>query len=142
MKHLSILVVLSLIVLALAVACTSSDEAEQRLNEGLEAAEAGRLEEAVALFTEAIELEPNDVNLSARAYLNRAAAYGDLGRFGDAVDDAATAIELEPDDVNQLAKAHAVRATATAAMGRGDHGEADFARACELGLIEACDLGP
>ena len=57
--------VIGVVFLVIAVACNSSDEAEQRFNEGLDADEAGRLEEAVALYAEAIQLNPGDAHYSA-----------------------------------------------------------------------------
>ena len=109
-------------------------EAEQRYNDGIDADEAGRLEEAVTLYTEAIELDPN----LAEAYINRSVDYFNLGRLEEALDDATRAIELEPSDVSVLASAYGMRALARAALGRSDEAEADFANACELGLQEAC----
>lgn len=65
---------------ALATCCgafgdSDSTESEQRFNEGIDAQEAGRLEEAVTLYTEAIELDPE----LTEAYGNRSLAYLDLG---------------------------------------------------------------
>ena len=98
-------------------------------------------DEALALYTEAIELEPSDVNVLASAYANRSLALGELGRLDEALDDSMRAIELEPTDVNVLPKAYAVRALAQAALGRTAEAEADLAEAIELGLMEACDFG-
>ena len=118
---------------ALAEGCgASSDggltEAQQRNNDGVEADEAGRPEAAVALFTEAIELDPALVE----AYVNRALALVALGRFDEALDDATNAIELEPGDVNLLARAYAIRSGTLGALGRFDESLDDATKAIEL----------
>jgi len=115
------------------VACGGLSQAEQRYNDGVDAHNAGRIEEAVALYTEAIELDPNLVN----AYVNRSAAYGALGRLDEALDDATKAIEWEPKD-DSLTQAYGNRANALTGLGRFEEAEADFAKACELGLAEVC----
>lgn len=125
-KHLSILAVLSLI--ALAVACNSGDEAEQRYNQGLELERAGRLQEAVALYARAIELEPAAVS----PYVSRSKALFLLGRFDDSVEDATKAIELEPNDLNLLADAYVARGAAYGSLGRFDDSVDDSTKAIEL----------
>lgn len=103
----------AVLVIAVGLACSGSlTEAEQRYNDGVDAREDGRLEEAVTLYTEAVELEPSDVTLLAQAYLGRSRAYFDLGRFEESLDDSTKAIELEPSDVNVLAQAYNHRSAA------------------------------
>ena len=128
----------AILVTVVVLACSGLTEAGQRYNDGVDAQEDGRLEEAVTLYTEAIELDPE----LAQAYVSRSAAYGDLGRFEEALDDATKAIELEPSDVNLLAGAYVNRAFDLAGLGRFEEAEADLGTACELGLMEACELGP
>ncbi len=103
-------------------------EAEQRNNDGVEANKSGRPEAAVALFTEAIELDPALVE----AYVNRAVALVELGRFDESLDDATKAIELEPSDVNVLAQAYVNRALTLVELGRFDESLDDATKAIEL----------
>jgi tetratricopeptide (TPR) repeat protein len=96
----------------LVAACGGLNEAEKRYNDGREARDAGRHEEAIALYTEAIDLDPS----LAKAYVERGLllihqGHGP-GRYPKAIADATKAIELQPTDVNVLAAAHFVRANA------------------------------
>jgi len=99
-------------------------EAEKRYNEGLDAQNAGRLEEAVSLYTESIELDPNLID----AYVNRSLAYSLLGRYEEAVKDATQAIELDPKD----AGAYSIRSDAYVGLDRLDEAVADANKAIEL----------
>ncbi len=85
-------------------------------------------DEAIALYTEAIELDSTLVE----AYVNRSAAYRGLGRFDEALDDAMKAIELEPTDVNVLARVYANRSLALGDLGRLDQALDDAMKAIEL----------
>ncbi len=125
----------AILVTVVVLACSGSQtEAEQRYNDGEAAQEDGQLDDAVTLYTEAIELDPKLVE----AYGNRSLAYLNLGRLEEALDDTTKVIELEPTDVSVLASAYAVRALARAGLGRFEEADADLAKACELGLQEAC----
>ncbi len=73
-------VLLSTTILMVA-ACSSSSEAEKHNDAGFELFQQGRLEEAVAEFTKAIQVDPN----FGVAYHNRGAAYGRLGQHPRAI---------------------------------------------------------
>ena len=118
----------AILVTVVVLACGSLTEAEQRYTEGVDAHDAERLEEAVTLYTEAIELDPELVE----AYSNRSAAYGGLGRWDEALDDATRAVELEPTDVTVLAGAHLNRGASYGALGRWDEALDDATKAIEL----------
>ena len=60
---------------------------------GLQAGRAGDYDRAVAEFSEAIRLKPDN----ARAYYNRGQAYRHRGDYGKALTDYGEAIRLKPD---------------------------------------------
>jgi Flp pilus assembly protein TadD len=84
----------------------------------------GAWELAVADFTRAIELDPED----ARPWLNRGSARDSLGELDPAVADFTRAVELDPGYV----KAYASRGSACAELGLADRARADFDRARSL----------
>jgi len=67
-------------------------EAQQHNNRGLELHNAGKIDEAIAEYSEAIRLDPELVE----PYNNRGAAYNDKGEYALAVKDLKRAIELDP----------------------------------------------
>lgn len=119
--------------------CGGLSEAEKHYNDAVEARKAGRHEEAIALYTEAIDLDPS----LAKAYVERGLllihqGHGP-GRYPKAIADATKAIELQPTDVNVLAAAHFVRATAlmhTPAPDKWDRIIADLTEVIELNTTD------
>lgn len=101
-------------------------EAEQRVNEGVEALEAGLLDEAVALYSEAIVLDP----LLSLAYLRRSQAFGDLGRLTEALQDASMAVEFAP--VPEQARAYSNRSKIYFIRGGLDDAVTNASKAIEL----------
>jgi tetratricopeptide (TPR) repeat protein len=84
------------------------DDATRLVRESTEAADDERWDDVVALTTEAIELEPDDVDVLAHAYSIRSHGLTMLGRYDEAVADATAAVELAPSD-DLLAMAHVRR---------------------------------
>ncbi len=79
-----------LLVLALFTACTSSaQKAAQQLELGRKYLTEQNYAEAVVAFTEAIQLDPNNID----AYMGRAEAYKALQKYEEAADDYSTVIE-------------------------------------------------
>ena len=93
------------------------EEAIASHNDGITLVEEGRWEDAVAAFTEAIELEPEDTDLLASAYRNRSVALGELGRIEEALTDASAAIDLQPADTDILAQAYVNRSVGPCSVG-------------------------
>ena len=108
------------------------EEAIASHNDGITLVEEGRWEDAVAAFTEAIELEPEDTDLLASAYRNRSVALGELGRIEEAVTDASAAIDLQPVDTDILAQAYVNRSVAVAQLGRFEEAVTDTTAAIDL----------
>lgn len=91
---------------------------------GIKRAEAGRLDESIADFGEAIRLDPKD----AGAHLNRAIIRLRIGRLDEALSDADEAVRLNPD----RAEAFATRAAVRAAKGRLPGALDDYGAAIRL----------
>lgn len=96
-----------LLVLALFTACTSSaQKAAQRLELGRKYLTEQNYAEAVAAFTEAIQLDPNNID----AYMGRAEAYKALQKYEEATSDYSTVIEKTADQPYTQALAYQGRA--------------------------------
>ena len=89
----------------------------------------GRYDEAVADYSRAVELGPDDVE----AISSRGETYRQMGRHDEAAADFTRAIELDPGD----AWATGSRGQTYEAMGRLDEALADFTRAIELDPAQA-----
>lgn len=96
-----------LLVLALFTACTSSaQKAAQQLELGRKYLTEQNYAEAVVAFTEAIQLDPNNID----AYMGRAEAYKALQKYEEAADDYSTVIEKTTDQPYTQALAYQGRA--------------------------------
>ena len=96
-----------LLVLALFTACTSSaQKAAQQLELGRKYLTEQSYAEAVAAFTEAIQLDPNSID----AYMGRAEAYKALQKYEEATSDYSTVIEKTADQPYTQALAYQGRA--------------------------------
>lgn len=83
---------------------------------GLEAQRAGRMEDAAALYEQAVELDPR----FAAAWYNLGLAYEELGRHADAVGSFRRTLEIEPD----MTEARYMLAVAYRALGQYAEAEA------------------
>ena len=124
----SSLFLLFIILLAL-FACGGPDGADGYNLAGVQHFEDGRLEEAVAAYSEAIRLDSS----YTAAYYNRGQAYFTLGRPGLAVDDHTRAIELSTNDPQQPL-AYAGRAMSYTLLSQDEEAQRDMAKAIELGF--------
>ena len=96
-----------LLVLALFTACTSSaQKAAQQLELGRKYLTEQNYAEAVVAFTEAIQLDPNNID----AYMGRAEAYKALQKYEEATSDYSTVIEKTTDQPYTQALAYQGRA--------------------------------
>ncbi len=68
-------------------------QAEDLKNKGNAALKAGNIDEALSLYTDAIELDPDNHVF----YSNRSAAYASCKKYKEALSDAEQAIKLKPD---------------------------------------------
>ena len=110
------------------LACGGPGGAEGRNHAGVQHFEAGRVEEAIAEYAEAIRLDPQ----FAAAYYNRGQAYFALGQSQRAIPDFDEAIRINPDDP-QVAFAYVGRAMAHTLLGNDAEAKRDIARAVEGG---------
>lgn len=83
---------------------------------------AGKLEEAVALYSEALTIDPGNHVL----YSNRSAAYAKAGKYLEALQDAEKTVSIKPD----WGKGHSRKGAALAYLGR----DIEAQRAYEEGL--------
>ncbi len=72
------------------------NEADTHFNKGVEYSDEGKLDEAIAEFTKAIALNPQDRD----AYYNRGIIFHDLGQYEKAIADYSEAIKLDPRDLD------------------------------------------
>jgi tetratricopeptide (TPR) repeat protein len=100
-------------------------EAIDHHNKGVDYFEEGRLEDAIAEYGKAIELEPR----YAEAYNNRGFAHFLLDQHQRAIEDYDEAIRFNP----QLVKAYTGRALAHTWLGNYQEAERDIDKAVELG---------
>lgn len=84
----------------------------------------GRLDEAIANYTKAIESDPK----LAEAYFNRGGAYHDKGWYDQAVADFTEVIQLDPNDADAFSN----RGRAQVKRGRLDVAIPDFSKSIEL----------
>ena len=91
--------------------------------------------EAIAAFTEAIRLNPDDI----QAYLGRAQAYEALGKYEEAKDDYTTVIEKADGLPYTQAQAYAGRAEINETLDEPLSVESDYSKA--LALLERDDVG-
>src|SRR3954452_11633794 len=85
----------SLLALAFApLSYAAKGDAKAQANKGVQLAQQGAFDEAIAAFTEAIKIDPSD----ARFYRDRGGVYLTTKRFPDAVNDFAKVVELSPKD--------------------------------------------
>ncbi len=99
-------------------------DADAYCRRGIDCAQKGELDEAIADYSEAIGLNPK----YAEAYNNRGFAYVGKGNFDQAIADLNEAIRLKP----KYAKAYNNRGTAYAQEGEFDQAIADFTEAIRL----------
>lgn len=95
----------------------------------------GRLEQAVADFSRAIEAGGLDAESLALAHNNRGVVHAELGDFDRAIDDYGRALALRPGDAKtakNLRIAHTRRALAAIRLGEPDRALADLGRAIQL----------
>lgn len=69
---------------------------KQKKEEGNEAFNNGKNKEAYGLYTEALNIDPNNISVNAKLYFNRALVSSKLGRVNEAVSDCSAALELDP----------------------------------------------
>ena len=109
-------VLLAALLMAVALVLTAcgggSGEAEEHFYAGVELADQGRFQEAIAQYDESIQLDSDH----AEAYINRGTLYFQIGQPGRSIQDFDNAIRLEPD----LAIAYSNRGAAYDALDQNE----------------------
>uniref|UniRef100_A0A170Y7M4 Tetratricopeptide repeat protein 36 n=1 Tax=Triatoma infestans TaxID=30076 RepID=A0A170Y7M4_TRIIF len=95
---------------------------------GIQAAENGQVEEAIKLFTDAL-----NVFQRASGYNNRAQAYRLLGKDEDALNDLNTALDISKEKGKSGCQALCQRGLLYRKKGQTDLAKSDFAKAAQLG---------
>jgi tetratricopeptide (TPR) repeat protein len=98
--------------------------AAEHANKGVKLVQSGAFDEAIAEFTKAIKLSPDD----ARIYDDRGWAYYKLNRFPEAMEDFSKAIELAPKDY----AGYSGRGVMLVAQNQNDAALVDLNKALEL----------
>ncbi len=118
-----------LLLLALLTACVSkSAQAQEKIDLGQKYLTEMNYTEAVASFTEAIELDPDSIP----AYMGRAEAYVGLEQYPEAKADYTTAIEKAADQPYTQAQAYVGRAEVNELTEELQDAESDYEAAQEL----------
>jgi tetratricopeptide (TPR) repeat protein len=110
----------------------SGGGAAEHANKAVKLAQTGAYEEAIAEFTKAIQLSPND----ARIYNDRGLVYHKLNRFPEAMEDFSKAIEIAPKDF----AGYSGRGAALVAQNQNDAALVDLNKAVELKADDAQTL--
>jgi tetratricopeptide (TPR) repeat protein len=110
----------------------SGGGAAEHANKAVKLAQAGSYDEAIAEFTKAIQLSPND----ARIYNDRGRVYHRMNRFPEAIEDFSKAIEIAPKDYAGYAERGAVQVS----QNQMDAALADLNKALELKPDDAQSL--
>ncbi len=92
MRSVFVLLVMVLVI-SFGGVVSAQQEAVDAYNQGLEALNQGRLDEAVNLFSKAIEIDPVD----HYAYNNRGVVFKRKGEYENAIRDYTRALEIKPD---------------------------------------------
>ncbi|XP_041374493.1 hsc70-interacting protein-like [Gigantopelta aegis] len=100
------------------------DIANEKRNEAMDAANDGRLEDAIALYSEAIKNNPH----SALMYAKRASVFLRMKKAKKAIHDSCKAIELNPDS----ATGYKWRGKANRQLGKWEEAYHDLTLACKL----------
>ena len=100
------------------------EQAEAKKNEGNEMLKAGKIDEAIALYSEAIEMNKNE-----GMFTNRAMAYIKQRKYKEALFDCEQALYLNP----SFAKAHVRAYTCNLAQGFLPKAKENAQKALELG---------
>ena len=99
--------------------------AEDWFNEGLALHDQGNLDDAIAAYDKAINIDPN----LAQAWSNKGATLHLQGKYDEAIQALDKAIQIDP----QVAQAWYNKGIALEALGKTSESEATFAKAKELG---------
>lgn len=114
-----------------ALAAQNVEKPYQKLyREGVAANKAGKVDEAIALYTKAIAIKKDSADL----YFVRGRAYKQRDKFDLALADLSKAIELNP----RYADAYNHRAILFVGKGDRKRAEADFRTGCALGNKDCC----
>ncbi|MCC2548648.1 tetratricopeptide repeat protein [Hymenobacter sp. BT175] len=85
-------ILLLLVCLCVLTSAAAQTEAQKAYEQGLQQAQAGKLDEAITLFSKSIELQPDDYF----AWYNRGIARNMLGRHAEALADFSQTVKLAP----------------------------------------------
>jgi tetratricopeptide (TPR) repeat protein len=129
-KAISLFFVSLLLMLSLSM-CGKEEPAEDHFKRGNELSLSGELEEAVAEYEQALEIEPENVDVMS----NLGVAYYNLGQLDKAIDQYSKAIEIAPKDADirsNLAAAYVQKYQTSGALDQLDSALAEYEKAVEL----------
>ena len=129
-KVMSILFVSLFIVLSLAM-CGKQEAAEEHFQRGNELSLSGDFEEAIAEYEQALEIEPENIDLMS----NLGVAYYNLGQLDKAIEQYSRAIEIAPNDPDihsNLAAAYVQKYQVSGALEQLERALEEYQKAVEL----------
>jgi tetratricopeptide (TPR) repeat protein len=129
-KAISFFFVSLLIMLSLSM-CGKEEPAEEHFKRGNELSLSGEFEEAVAEYEQALEIEPENVDLMS----NLGVAYYNLGQLDKAIDQYSRAIEIAPNDADirsNLAAAYVQKHQTSGALDQLDRALEEYQKAVQL----------
>lgn len=88
----------------------------------------GKLQEALQLYTEALEIDPNNSSTNSKLYFNRATVHARLNNTQEAVADCTKAIELDSGYI----KAYLRRAKCYMSSGEYEEAVRDYEKVCNM----------
>jgi tetratricopeptide (TPR) repeat protein len=124
------ILVLCLLVVGATISTAGDKNYKELYRQGAEHYKKGEYDDAIRLYSMAIELRPNSVILLFR----RGCAYEKNKQYDNAISDLNKAIVLEP----EYTDAYYVRGMAYMNKGQKHMAADDFKKACDMGWSDAC----
>lgn len=101
---------------------------KQKKEEGNEAFNSGRLNDAYTLYSEALNIDPNNKSTNAKLHFNRATVCSKLGRLNEAISDCTEALNLDENYLKALLR----RAKCYMDLQQYDEAVQDYEKVCRM----------
>jgi DnaJ family protein C protein 7 len=105
-----------------------TNQFESRKKEGNDAFQEGKFDDAINIYTDVLQIDPQNDVLNSTIYNNRAAAYMKLKKFKEAKEDATKSIESDPTNLKAIIR----RANCYLSLDQFEEAVRDFEKAHEI----------